>query len=207
MRIKICGIKEKHIIELLITLNIDFAGMIFYKKSPRYISVSLAENFISEYSSKINFVGVFVDEPIESLKNIINRLNLKYIQLHGNESADYINSLPKVNIIKAFRMKDDFSKKDINDYKKLNLYGYLFDTFKTGKPGGTGDTFDWDKFGYLKNYSNVFISGGLNESNILDAINIFNPFVVDINSGVETSPGIKSPEKITNIVKRIRSIG
>ncbi len=210
MKIKICGIKEEQIIKLLVNLKVDYAGFIFYKKSKRFLEYEIAKKYVAEYNNRINFVGVFVDESLDKLIRHITEINLKFVQLHGNEKPEYIRllkeAIPYLNVIKAFRVDEDFQRDILKKYESLDLFGFLFDTYKKGQAGGTGETFNWEKVKYLRDYKNIIISGGINENNVVEAISLFNPFIIDINSGVEIAPGIKSEDKIVSIVNKIRSI-
>ena len=210
MKIKICGIKEEQIIKLLVDLKVDYAGFIFYKKSKRFLEYEIAKKYVAEYNNRINFVGVFVDESLDKLIRHITEINLKFVQLHGNEKPEYIRllkeAIPYLNVIKAFRVGEDFQRDILKKYESLDLFGFLFDTYKKGQAGGTGETFNWEKVKYLRDYKNIIISGGINGTNVVEAISLFNPFIIDINSGVEIAPGIKSEDKIVSIVNKIRSI-
>jgi phosphoribosylanthranilate isomerase len=207
MLIKICGITEKDILEYMIEHQVDLAGFIFYPKSPRYIKPEKVKQILMNPEidrKRIKTVGVFVNEDIQKVKEIANELSLDYIQLHGQEKPEYIEKLNTYNIIKAFRIKDDFTVEEINKYKLNNVKYFLTDTFEKGIMGGTGKAFHWDQFQFLKDIPNLIISGGLNKQNILEAIKLFQPAGIDINSGVESSPGIKNTKKINDILRIIR---
>ena len=205
--IKICGITEFSTAEFLIENNVDIMGFIFYAKSPRNISIKKAGQILDQLKEKrrkIKVTGVFVDENIEKIASIAKTLSLDFIQLHGNETPDYIDNLKDYSIIKAFRIKEDFTENEILKYKNSNIKYFLTDTFQKEKPGGTGRTFNWKKFSFLKNMENIIISGGLNKDNILQAIKQFHPAGIDLNSGVEKSPGIKDKNKIAEILKLVK---
>ena len=202
--IKICGITEFSTAEFLIENNVDIMGFIFYTKSPRNISSEKARQILDqlkEKRAKIKVTGVFVDENIDRLRSIAQTLSLDFIQLHGNETPDYIDNLKEYSIIKAFRIKEDFTEDEILKYTNSNIKYFLTDTFQKEKPGGTGQTFNWEKFSFLKNMKNIINSGGLNKDNILQAIEEFHPAGIDLNSGVEKSPGVKDKKKIAEILK------
>ena len=205
--IKICGITEFSTAEFLIENNVDIMGFIFYTKSPRNISSEKARQILDqlkEKRAKIKVTGVFVDENIDRLRSIAQTLSLDFIQLHGNETPDYIDNLKEYSIIKAFRIKEDFTEDEILKYTNSNIKYFLTDTFQKEKPGGTGQTFNWEKFSFLKNMKNIIISGGLNKENILQAIEEFHPAGIDLNSGVEKSPGVKDKKKIAEILKLVK---
>lgn len=203
--IKICGITELSTARFLIKNHISLMGLIFYLKSPRYIAPEKAMKLLNNLKNerkKIKVVGVFVNEDINTIQSTYHNLELDYVQLHGSETPEYINSL-QIPVIKALKINDDFNEKEILKYQNKNIKYFLLDTFQKRKMGGTGKTFNWEKFQYFKKYPNIIISGGLNTNNISQAINFFQPAGVDINSGVEIKPGIKSIKKIKEILKVI----
>jgi len=206
--IKVCGVTESSTAEFLIEKHISIMGLIFYPESPRFLSPEKAEVLLSQLKEKrknIKIAGVFVNEDIERLRKAADRLKLDLIQLHGNEGPEYIDELKPYSIIKVFKMRDDLKAEEINKFTNSNIKYFLMDTYKAGVAGGTGEPFNWEKFHFLKDYNNIIISGGLNEQNILQAIEIFDPAGVDLNSGVEESPGIKSREKINKILTLLNS--
>ena len=205
--IKICGITDVADVRFLIDSNIDMMGFIFYPESPRYITPGQAKHILDKLGNKrnqINIVGVFVDEKVNTVLQTAELLKLDYLQLHGKEKPDYIEKLKNYNIIKALQMHKNFKKEDLAEYKIKNVKYLLTDTFDKDTPGGTGQTFEWEKFDFLKKVSNLIISGGLKKENLQDAIDFFNPKGVDINSGVEKEPGIKSKKKIEDILRIMR---
>lgn len=206
MIFKICGLKNKESVICCEKNNVDLFGMIFYEKSPRNISFKQAENLVNLSSDlKIKPVGVFVNHNINDLKKIILSLDLKYIQLHGDENQIYIDELKNefaIKIIKKFSLK---KKQDLNKINNFNNIDYLIFDYKPEKnelPGGNSKTFDWN---LLKDKTIAlpwFISGGINETNIKKIQNLLNPNGIDLSSGVEESPGMKSNAKINNLIKK-----
>ncbi|MBT3902052.1 MAG: phosphoribosylanthranilate isomerase [Pelagibacteraceae bacterium] len=205
MIFKICGLKNKESVICCEKNNVDLFGMIFYEKSPRNISFKQAENLVNLSSDlKIKPVGVFVNHNINDLKKIILSLDLKYIQLHGDENQIYIDELKNefaIKIIKKFSLK---KKQDLNKINNFNNIDYLIFDYKPEKnelPGGNSKTFDWN---LLKDKTIAlpwFISGGINETNIKKIQKLINPNGIDLSSGVEQSKGIKSNQKINNLFK------
>ena len=205
MIFKICGLKNKESVICCEKNNVDLFGMIFYEKSPRNISFKQAENLVNLSSDlKIKPVGVFVNHNINDLKKIILSLDLKYIQLHGDENQIYIDELKNefaIKIIKKFSLK---KKQDLNNINNFNNIDYLIFDYKPQNnelPGGNSKTFDWN---LLKDKTIAlpwFISGGINETNIKKIQKLINPNGIDLSSGVEQSKGIKSNQKINNLFK------
>ena len=206
MIFKICGLKNKETLFCCEENKVDFFGMVFYKKSPRNITLDEAIT-LTNLSKNLNIkpVGVFVDHNINDLKRIILYLNLKYIQLHGNEDQSYINEIKDQFSIKIIKK---ISIKDLGDLNKINSFNnidyILFDYKPTNNelPGGNSKSFDWNLLSGQKIDLPWFISGGINEKNIKNIQKIINPNGIDLSSGVEESIGIKSNIKINNLFKK-----
>ncbi len=203
--IKICGVTDLETAQYLIDNHIEFIGFIFYPLSVRYRNAEYIKSILNKIKrSAIRTVGVFVNEDIQKIINIATFLNLDYIQLHGLEGIDYLQMLKDFRIIKSFRIGPHFNEKLLQQYNKPNVEYFLFDTYSKTKFGGTGKSFDWETAPFIKKYRNIIISGGLNEKNIVKAVNFFRPAIVDLNSGVKSKPGIKSHEKIEHILSLLK---
>ena len=206
-KIKICGITNYNDANYCAMNGVDYLGFIFYSKSPRNISsddaISISKKLIKKYFDMApRLVGVFVNEMIEKIIEIVKKCKLDLVQLHGDETPEYIAELKKklgfsVKIIKAIRVKGKESLSTL-DY---NVDFFHFDTFSSDKYGGTGKQFNYS---LLKNIPNpYFIAGGLNINNMSDAFYL-DPLVLDFNSGVEISPGNKDHDKIKQIIERLK---
>ena len=206
MIFKICGLKNKESLLCCEENNADFFGMIFYEKSPRNITINEAETLIIiSKEMKIRPVGVFVDHEINNLKKIISCLNLKYIQLHGNEDQLYIDEIKKKFDVKIIKKISINNSEDLSKIEKYNNIEYLLFDYKPGNdelPGGNSKSFDWNLLKDQKIKLPWFISGGINETNIKKIQNLLNPNGIDLSSGVEVSNGIKSNLKINNLFKK-----
>ena len=205
MIFKICGLKEKDSILCCEANNVDFFGLIFYKKSPRNISYKNARELINYATDlRITPVGVFVNQGINDLKDIINYLNLHYIQLHGDENQEYIDEIKNtfgIKIIKKFSIE---SEKDLVKVNQINNIDYLLFDYKPSSdelPGGNSKSFDWNLLKNAQIKLPWFISGGINESNIKNIKKTLNPNGIDLSSGVEESLGKKSNKKINNLIR------
>ena len=201
--IKVCGmVQEKNILEVA-QCGIDLMGFIFYPPSPRYVG----ENFVLplDFPAHVERAGVFVNAGTEEIMEKAGRYGLTWIQLHGKEDVDQTRALKDcgLKILKVFSVDETFSFRDVHRYEKAVDY-FLFDT-KGKYFGGNARTFDWS---LLKNFDldiPYFLSGGLNRSNIEGALAIEDKRMagLDLNSGVETAPGLKSLEKIKAMVETI----
>ena len=206
MFFKICGLKKKESLICCEENNVDFFGMIFYKRSPRNISFQEAKTLTNlSRELKIKPVGVFVDHEISHLKKIISLFDLKYIQLHGDESQSYINEIKKyfnLKVIKKISIKNTNDLNKINKYKNIDYLLFDYKPKNNELPGGNSKSFDWNLLKEQKIELPWFISGGINETNIKKIQNYLNPHGIDLSSGVEESSGIKSNIKINNLFKK-----
>jgi len=206
LKLKVCGMKFAANIAAVAALQPDYLGFIFYKKSPRFISDVSAE-LIKYIPSEIKTVGVFVDEDLEIVKKKVNLYQLKAVQLHGNESAEYCAELKSLfnssEVIKAFGVDEDFDFDILNNYTAVVDY-FLFDT-KTKAHGGSGKTFDWKILDNYKLDKPYFLSGGidLEHATAIAKIEDSRLYALDINSRFEFEPGVKDAEKIREFVAKL----
>lgn len=191
INIKICGITNLADAKLAQKLGAKFLGFIFYKKSPRYVSPSLAKKIITQLKSSVLPVGVFVNEPLKKIKQIAQGCGIKILQLHGNESPQYSNILRRdgFKVIKVLRIKNKDSLKPISKYDS-KVDAFLFDTYSKESFGGTGKVFDWKILG-MDFKVPIFLSGGINSQNVKKATRIIKPYAIDASSSLEKYPGKK----------------
>ena len=206
MIIKICGIKEINTIECCEKNNVDLFGLIFYKKSPRYVDLHNSYKLIEASLDKnIKPVGVFYNENIENVKSHIKNLNLEIIQLHGEESNNYIDELKyknKIQVIKTVSIKEKKDLLKINNFISNDYFLFDYKPLDNELPGGNAKKFDWKILSGLNINKPWFLSGGISIMNVGKIKNFLNPDGIDLSSGVEDSPGIKSNEKIDNLIKQ-----
>ena len=206
MIFKICGLTKKESLICCEENKVNFFGMIFYEKSPRNITFNQAKT-LTDISKELTIkpVGVFVDHNLKNLKKIILSLNLKYIQLHGNEDQSYINEIKKqfsLKIIKKISIKTSDDLNNINNYKNIDYLLFDYKPKNNELPGGNSKSFDWKLIKGLKIDLPWFISGGINETNIKNIQNLLNPHGIDLSSGVEEYSGLKSNIKINSLFKK-----
>ena len=193
LKIKVCGMRQPFNIRELVKLNPDYIGFIFYPKSKRFIGEVIPEEIHSLIPGSIQKVGVFVNEPFESLVEKWVESNLDIIQLHGGELPDYCKRLKVLNIpvIKAFSITSDFDFNSVYPFEKVCDY-FLFDS-ATELRGGSGLKFNWDILNQYKGTRPFFLSGGIQCTDI-DAIKSImhnKLYAVDVNSGFEIEAGLK----------------
>ena len=208
MIIKICGIKNEDTLLVCEKNKVDFFGMIFYSRSPRNISFENA--YILQRKSEdlnINGVGVFVNKNINEIEEIIKKLKLKFVQLHGSEDERYVSTLKKigVKIIKSVSLRNNNDLKKIDEYKNVDYFLFDYKPLKDELPGGNSKSFNWNILKNLETDKPWFLSGGINTDNIRQIVDDINPFGVDLSSGVEKELGIKDNRIINNFIGKLNN--
>ena len=206
MIIKICGIQNKDTLLCCEKNNVNFFGMIFFQKSPRNISFEDASILqkISE-DLNINGVGVFVNNNINEIQEIIRNLKLRFVQLHGSENEEYIKTLKKtgVKIIKSISISHKNDLRRVYNYNSADYFLFDYKPNKRELPGGNAKSFDWNILKLLEIDKPWFLSGGINTNNIQKIINDLNPPGIDLSSGVEKELGIKDNGIINNFIEKL----
>jgi len=200
--IKVCGISNVDSLKVVLKFPVSAIGFIFYEKSPRYISPENALKLIQLIPENVKKIGVFVNESIEIISKIKTKLELDFLQFHGNEDQNFINQFDSP-IIKALRIDNQFDVTKLNSYE---VHSLLLDTYQPGLFGGTGEIFNWEILRNINIKTPIILSGGLNPNNINNALKIKNISALDINSGVEKCPGEKDEQKLTKLFSHIKSI-
>lgn len=198
--IKVCGITRLEDAQLAMKLGAFAIGFIFYPKSPRYIAPAKVRLIIEDLrkTSTILTVGVFVDESAEEVRRFQADSGVDIVQLHGNESPELLLALKDLRIWKAFRLKSVAQLQTLDLYEPL-VEAFLFDAAVTGEYGGTGHRVEADLLARLPRQKPIIIAGGLGPDNWRDVALTYRPFAIDLSSGVESSPGIKDPQKLKKL--------
>ena len=211
MLIKICGLKDPENAANVAELGIDYAGFIFYPKSPRFAEGDVNANLVEKLKSICIPVAVFVDEKPEKISEVVRSLGFNSIQLHGDEGPDYCAQVKEkeesLTLIKAFRISEDF------DFEKTQVFEgkcdlFLFDNAGKGK-GGSGEKFNWDLLASYKGATPFILSGGIGPGDLNTVKEAWRKIPklegIDLNSRFETSPGIKSVEALQSFLEELRS--
>lgn len=199
LKIKLCGIRRLEDADYLNEFPPDYAGFIF-APYPRKITIAQAKEIGERLDKKIKKVGVFVDHPLEEMAEFSDVIDV--YQLHGDETAEYTESLKKLipkekEIWKAVRVR---TAEDIEQAEKLNADKLILDAFSKDKHGGTGKAFDWDIINKIKITKPFFAAGGINADNMEEAAIKLKPYGIDLSGGIETD-GVKDREKIKKIIE------
>ena len=192
VKVKVCGMTSLKDALVAVEGGADAVGFIFYKKSPRSVTMKTVREIVLELPPFVDTVGVFVDETAEQINKIADYCNLDIIQLHGDESPTFCKKIRR-KVIKAFRIKDMQSVKKLSSFQ---VSGFLLDTFSENLHGGTGKVFDWNLALPVKKFGPVIMAGGLTPNNVQQAVRQIRPYGVDVCSGVESEPGIKDHKKV-----------
>jgi phosphoribosylanthranilate isomerase len=210
MNIKVCGITQFKQLQQLEALNIDYAGLIFYKDSPRYMGDKISGKEVKDADFDLKKVGVFVNPSYSDLLDAIDNYGLDIVQLHGNETPELCEELSaEVEVMKAFRIPAG-EPEDINamvaPYDAVCDY-YLFDTGGLKESfGGTGQQFDWNVLKKAKIEKPFFLSGGIGPEDAKKIRAFSHPdfFAIDINSRFETAPGVKDMAAILKFLQGLK---
>lgn len=202
VKVKICGVTNLEDALLACKLGAAALGFIFYRKSPRYVQPEGARAIIQAVPPFVTTVGVFVNEPLAEVKQVIQVLSLNVVQLHGDETPEYCSQISHP-YLKVFRVKDDFDVETLTNYQAS---GFLLDTYDDSNYGGTGVAFDWQIARKAREYGRIVLSGGLSPSNVLQAITFVQPYAVDVGSGVEAYPGKKDHQKLKSFFSEIEKV-
>lgn len=204
IKIKVCGMRDVSNIKQAADLRPDFMGFIFYPASPRFVGNDF--KIPIDFPKELKRVGVFVNESRDKVLEIAKLNDLDFVQLHGDESVEYCKKLKSagLGVIKVFRVDADFDFSQTINYSDSIDY-FLFDT-KGKQYGGNAQKFDW---GLLKKYDQkipFFLSGGIGPEDVNAILDMqgMNLFAIDINSGVEQTPGLKNIDKLSKLINKIR---
>jgi len=200
-RIKLCGIKEAAAARVAVEAGVDALGFIFAPKSPRLIEPGEAREIISRLPPFVDAVGVFVNEEQSVVREIAEYCGLTMVQLHGAESVDYCRNIP-ARIIKTFAVHNGSAADQFEPYAEV-AQGFLLDTYHEEMAGGSGNIFDWSLVERFKIPGPTILAGGLDPDNVAEAIRIVRPFAVDVNSGVESEPGIKDLDRVRAFIAEV----
>jgi phosphoribosylanthranilate isomerase len=211
VRVKICGITSAPALQAAVEAGANYIGLVCYPKSPRHLEMPDAGRIAGEARGRISIVSLLVDPDDETLTRTLSAVRPDLIQLHGGETPARVADIKArfhLPIIKAVRIGHARDVDHANGYTGIADI-ILFDAkppeAHAALPGGTGHSFDWRLIAGWKGRPDFMLSGGLNPDNVQPAINTTGATAVDVSSGVETAPGVKSPELIRRFVFAARN--
>ncbi len=203
VKVKVCGITSATDALMAAAAGADALGFNFFKPSPRYVTPEKALPIRMSLPPFVASVGIFVDEPVQTVRDVMEYVGLDYAQLHGHEGPRKVRRLEGLRTIKAVRIRGE---EDLKELERYPVCAYLLDTFSADSPGGTGQTCDWELARRAASRQKVILAGGLNPDNVADAVCAVRPFCVDVASGVEIEPGRKERKLLTDFIRRAKEV-
>lgn len=217
--VKICGITNLGDALVAVEAGAHAVGFVFYDKSPRKIEVDAVREIVEKLPRGVEKVGVFVDAAGGRIREMVLKAGLTAVQLHGKRSIASVVGDPRtvaecVGVPKVIVMVHGDALKEAGSFiangVREKAFAVLLDSRSNGAAGGTGTTFDWkatrDMVQAMSLHVPVIVAGGLTPANVSNAMRTFQPFGVDVASGVEASPGKKDPEKVRAFVRAVREM-
>ncbi|MGB7585280.1 MAG: phosphoribosylanthranilate isomerase [Terriglobales bacterium] len=216
--VKICGIANVEDALTAVDAGADALGFVFYEKSPRHVTRDAVRDIVRRLPAEIEKVGVFVDESLDEMEDVAERVGLTGIQLnvrlrcpHKDESVTFSSKTAKYIALRVDQLADDQGRFDSFAWSKGTekfIRAIFLDSATKTKPGGTGKTFDWKKaeqtVQVLQQNFHVVVAGGLTPTNVTEAMRILKPWGVDVSTGVEAHPGKKDPGKVRAFIAAVR---
>ena len=202
-RVKICGITSREDASMVIDAGVDAIGLVFYEKSPRFITVPQASEIGRVVPAFVSCVALFKDADEAFVRSVLQQVDIDLIQFHGSEAAGFCEQFDRP-YIKALGMKGAQNNVDYlldSAQRYQSAKALLLDAHLPGQAGGTGETFEWSSVAEIG--KSVVLAGGLTPENIRQAIQVVQPYAVDVSSGVERAPGIKDKEKVARFMGRV----
>ena len=207
-RVKICGLTGLDDAEMALEMGAWALGCVMWDGSPRACDPAQAQLIARRLGRSAEICGVFVDAPLDDVSRLVEATGFTMVQLHGDEGPSYCEELGRrtgAKVVKAGRIG---SAADLTDMERFrNVDYHLLDTRRTGLPGGTGESWDWELAGQRRSKVPLIVSGGLDPGNVASAIELTRPYAVDVASGVESSPGVKDEEKLRGFFDSVSSAG
>jgi phosphoribosylanthranilate isomerase len=199
-RVKICGITRPQDALAAAHAGADAIGLVFYGPSPRAVTPAQAIDIVKDLPPFVTVVGLFVNASAEEIAETLAATRIDLLQFHGDETPEQCRDHGRP-YIKAIRMRQEV---DLHEQQRLfkDAAGLLLDTYEPGKPGGTGNTFDWARIP-ADLAKGAVLAGGLDASNVEQAIRQVRPYAVDVSGGVEQEKGIKDREKIMAFIRGV----
>jgi len=198
--LKICGITRLSDALHAVEHGAGALGFVFWPQSPRYITPERAAEIIAALPPGVDAVGVFVNEPVDSIRAVVAQTGISTIQLHGDEAPVYADALGWP-VLRAITVEQAEQASAAWPPETL----FLMDAADPVRRGGTGSTIDWQQAASAARGRRIVLAGGLTPDNVADAIGTVRPFGVDVSSGVEDAPGVKNPDKVARFLASARS--
>lgn len=201
IRVKICGITSVADAQIAVKAGADAIGLVFYAPSPRAVSIELAREIASSVGPFVTVVGLFVDAEESYVHEVLANVSLHVLQFHGAETREFCEQFQRP-YMKAIRMRPELDVvQAIREYPSAS--SVLLDAYRPGVPGGTGETFDWQRVP-KQSARPIVLAGGLTAENVALAIQSTHVYGVDVSGGVESAPGKKDPKRVEQFIQNAR---
>lgn len=200
VRIKFCGITRPEDAAAAAELGVDAIGMVFVPASKRALDTARAREILASLPPLVSSVALFMDAPAAAVHAVLDAVPIDLLQFHGSESPEYCEQFQRP-WIKALAMGGQ-----IDALAEARRYagarGLLLDAHRSGEQGGRGEAFDWAAIPATL-APRILLAGGLTEHNVARAIELVRPYAVDVSSGIESAPGIKSPVRMQQFIDEV----
>ena len=203
IRVKICGITSVADAQIAVKAGADAIGLVFYAPSPRAVSVAQAREIAASVGPFVTVVGLFVNAEVPFVHEVLDNVGLHVLQFHGDESREFCEQFQRP-YMKAIRMRPELNvEQAIDEYP--SAAAILLDAYRPGVPGGTGETFDWQRVPTQASRP-IVLAGGLTAENVALATQATQVngrdgvCGVDVSGGVESTPGKKDPQKVEQFI-------
>lgn len=210
VRVKVCGLTSVADALASVAAGADWIGLNFHPASPRRVDPGLAAEIVTALPTEASAVGLFVDRPPSEVAQVAERAGLSIVQLHGDEPPEALVALSHLTIVRAFRLHDATSVAHMEQYLvRCEALGrppdaVLIDAHVSGMAGGTGRLIPTDVLARLPHVPRLILAGGLNPENVAERVAAVRPWMVDVASGVESSPGRKDPKRVAAFIRAAR---
>lgn len=200
-RVKVCGITRVADALVAAEAGADAIGLVFYPPSPRHVDIGQAVEIVRQLPPFVTTVGLFVNAEEGAIADVVRDVGVDLLQFHGDETPAFCARHGRP-WLRALRMRPDIDlRQEAESFAAAR--GLLLDAYRPGVPGGTGDTFDWQRVPQDL-APRVIIAGGLDPANVGSAVRALRPYAVDVSGGVEAEKGIKDPAKIRAFIDEVR---
>lgn len=196
-RVKICGITQADDARQAVAAGADALGVVFYAPSPRAVDVAQAQQVALAAGPFVTLVGLFVNAEAAAVREVLAQVPIHLLQFHGDEDARYCEAFERP-YIKAIRMRPGLDVQ-ASMAEHPRALGFLLDAYRPGVPGGTGESFDWQRVPRACERP-IILAGGLTPENVASAVEATSPYGVDVSGGVEAAPGRKDRNKMHSFI-------
>jgi phosphoribosylanthranilate isomerase len=203
-KVKICGVTRLGDAERAVELGAWAIGLNHWERSPRRVEPAQAAEIGQAMKRRCEVAGVFVNPTLDEVAEAVENESLTMVQLHGDEGPRFCAEVGRrtgAKVIKALRVR---SAADVRAAESFRTDFHMLDAHRSGTPGGTGESFDWELAASPRSKVPLILAGGLRPDNVAEAISVVRPFAVDVASGVESERGIKDPALLEALFEAVR---